>query len=230
MSEELKVRIEQFKSLTEDRKAIDRQMWQVPVATLGIIAVVGNALRAVAEPMNQGLFLLLAGVGMIVPAYAALLLGRLHSRRELREQRLVEIERLMLRSADCESMCISTLQSDDLARKLQNDRSPVNQFFARVPSTPLGIMLLLLIALTFAVIAVTHLIPMVEGANPFLWLASWWSIAAAFVLGLAARPALSRFRIWAAARFFRLAPVASSPEPLTAIEAEVPNTTANRDP
>jgi hypothetical protein len=188
---DIAVRLEQFKNLTADRKLIDQQMWQVPVACFAVVGLVLNALRPASSPLRYDVLALLSLIGGGVAAYGILLVARLHLRREVRERRLLELENDLQTRSECKSRISTTFQPIDLARERAASSSPVNRYFARVASTPLAIGVL---GLTGSAFICVFAVSAIESLRVFDHASQFVSLVVAFALGIGVGLGLNAYR------------------------------------
>lgn len=148
-TQRLKWAIEQFKALAEERRTLDRYMWQLPVGSLGIVALLLNAASTFLKSQPAPLPLVKASffVSSVICIYSALLLARLHARRSLREMLIKDLEGRVWSF----SMATSSRQVNEMVwRTLPKARA----LLASVTTTALGISLLAIVALTTMAIGI----------------------------------------------------------------------------
>ena len=140
---------EQFKCLEEERNAFDRYLWQVPVATLAIIALVLRAFFTIGA--NDKLICLGMLISSFICAYGALLVARLHQRKSIRCARIIELEELMGKT--------SIVRGGD-ARKYPELKSErfVNKHIGIISTAVLGVFILTLMAVISAMYCIISFI------------------------------------------------------------------------
>jgi uncharacterized membrane protein len=141
-TERLKWAIEQFRALAEERRAFDRYMWQLPVGSLGIVALLLNAASTSLESQPPPLGLVKASffVSSVICVYSAMLLARLHARRSLREMLMKDLEGRVWSF----SMVTSSPQVDEM---LWRTCPKIQALLASATTTALGICVLVIVAL-----------------------------------------------------------------------------------
>ncbi len=156
-------RIEQYKFLTEERRDFNKHMWQTPLAALGIVGLILNVAKdcVASQPtLARLLFLVSAGVCL----YSALLLGRLHKRRDGREERIIALEKIITlgwRISPHFSSLVDVSKPTPLeGHAPQNEMGGwINVCFGRISTSGIGIVAILLVSLALVTMS----------ACPALW-------------------------------------------------------------
>ena len=146
--------IGQYNNLEEERNALDRYLWQVPVASLGIIALL---LRALFSVSTGDLFICLGGLlSAAISVYAALLVGRLHERKASRCERMLILEDMMGTTSIVKS-------APDAPKAYPEDRAEkfVNRFFGSTSTAVLGVSAMMFIAVASLICCVYSLFHMI---------------------------------------------------------------------
>ena len=131
----------QFKYLADERGVLDRQMWQVPLAALGVAGLLLNAAHG-----NPSLRIMLC-VAATISLYAAFFLARLHVRRKQREERMRAIEKMF---CDISSIFVANITT----KAAKKSEYWTDYVFGRVPTTMLGVCMLLLVTIGLVVAAI----------------------------------------------------------------------------
>jgi len=149
---ELNWKTEQLNILAEERRLFDRYMWQLPVASLGIIAILLNSANTLIGKgyVSSSAIMLILLVCVVVCIYSAFILARLRARRKIREQRIRQLE--------CGIPDVSVVVSaDDVCEFLRDSPSTVDRWFGHISTTKLGVVTLLLVG--FALFVTCFFVP-----------------------------------------------------------------------
>ena len=162
---------EQFKDLGEQRRAFEQHMWQFPVATLGVIALLLNATKAldVTNPANPRLSAMVLLLSFFMCLYGMFFLCRLRARRKLREERMKAIEARIgvLSTLLADGTSVVTSERDVTARARNSNRKEI-RWFGQVGTTRLGVAALAITAtaLLLAILCLPWRTDKARGATP----------------------------------------------------------------
>lgn len=144
---------EQFKELGEQRRAFEQHMWQFPVATLGVVALLLNATKAfsVSTSSNPRLVvaILLLSFGMCI--YGIFFLCRLRARRKVREERIKSIEDRIFKLSPLLGDRTSVVTSGcEVTEQSRNSKRLEDRCFGQIGTTRLGVFALGIAAVVLA--------------------------------------------------------------------------------
>lgn len=140
----------QFDALSEERRAFDRYMWQLPLGAIAGVALFLSAGRALSGDIFRSPTLLccILVLSSLICVYTAVSLCRFQARRTLREQRMSQIEKRVAGICppvnDGVSSATTGEQVTETAKK--STRWEVRSFGV-VPTSRLGFSILVLTAL-----------------------------------------------------------------------------------
>ncbi len=142
----------QFDVLAAERRAFDRYMWQLPFASLGVVALIVGSSIALHDDIPESRALLCIGFtfSAIVCLYAAVSLCRFKARRSLREERMKKIEErvAVICSFATDSISVVTTGKEVTSLAEKSKRWEVRHL-GKQPTTRLGTLFLCIIAAIF---------------------------------------------------------------------------------
>ena len=141
---------ERFRKLSTERLALAAYMWQFPTAMIAIVALFLNSARTLSKIKYFGNSLLIITLLMlvIIVIFSIFLLARLHARRKLRDDKMLEVERRIYRMAqgmpiELDFSCITSSAQVDETAKIS--KSWIDRSLGRIRTITLGVGILILI-------------------------------------------------------------------------------------